>query len=315
MATAVRVARIYSSGAYSITRQAKIASYVTGYPIVLGRFDPAKALGVSLIFCNPGDKCNQLVKALRRTRVVVYMTTEGPFSDPEFSSLWKTLRFPIYANSRYTKAKIEESGYTVEDVVYHEIPWNPDYDLEQRLIPYLYIAGYQRRKWPDYIGPILDLAAERMVVATTLSNPYLTRYRWLAAFQSAYDMPPFAYPKLTDFLLNLLYAVSKIYLNLSDAEGFGLTPLEAMSHGMIPIVAEHPVFREVLGDCPVYVSLTGERYYEQYGPVRIEHYTYDVEDYIKKMEATRYSRARAMECKEKAGEHAIGSHYRRWLEL
>jgi glycosyltransferase involved in cell wall biosynthesis len=57
-----------------------------------------------------------------------------------------------------------------------------------------------------------------------------------------------------------LYASASVFAFLSEYEGFGLTPLEALSAGVPAVVLDTPVAREVYGDAAVYVrrdDLTG----------------------------------------------------------
>lgn len=65
----------------------------------------------------------------------------------------------------------------------------------------------------------------------------------------------------TDFLkyvpdaeLATLYARSSVFGFLSEYEGFGLTPLEALSAGVPPVVLDTAVAREVYDDAAVYVQ-------------------------------------------------------------
>lgn len=54
-----------------------------------------------------------------------------------------------------------------------------------------------------------------------------------------------------DELLQALYAQAAVFVFLSTYEGFGLTPLEAMASGAVPIVLDTPVAREVYGGAAV----------------------------------------------------------------
>ncbi|OFW16804.1 MAG: hypothetical protein A3H29_17760 [Acidobacteria bacterium RIFCSPLOWO2_02_FULL_67_21] len=54
-------------------------------------------------------------------------------------------------------------------------------------------------------------------------------------------------------LLAALYASARAFVFLSDYEGFGLTPLEALAAGIPIVVLDTPVAREVYGEAALYV--------------------------------------------------------------
>jgi glycosyltransferase involved in cell wall biosynthesis len=54
--------------------------------------------------------------------------------------------------------------------------------------------------------------------------------------------------------LRQLYAKARVFAFLSEYEGFGLTPLEALSAGVPPVVADSPVARDAYGDAAIYVD-------------------------------------------------------------
>jgi glycosyltransferase involved in cell wall biosynthesis len=55
--------------------------------------------------------------------------------------------------------------------------------------------------------------------------------------------------------LDDLYRRASVFAFLSEYEGFGLTPLEAMAHGAAPVVLDTPVAREIYGPAARYVAL------------------------------------------------------------
>jgi len=59
---------------------------------------------------------------------------------------------------------------------------------------------------------------------------------------------------IPDAELASLYDRASAFAFLSEYEGFGLTPLEAMAAGVPPIVLDTPVAREVCGDAAFYVA-------------------------------------------------------------
>ena len=58
---------------------------------------------------------------------------------------------------------------------------------------------------------------------------------------------------VTDDQLRSLYANARAFAFLSDYEGLGLTPLEALSAGVPPVLLDTPVARESCGDAALYV--------------------------------------------------------------
>jgi glycosyltransferase involved in cell wall biosynthesis len=62
---------------------------------------------------------------------------------------------------------------------------------------------------------------------------------------------------VTDDQLSALYGSARAFAFLSEYEGLGLTPLEALAAGIPPVVADTPVARESCGDAAVYVP-TGD---------------------------------------------------------
>ena len=54
--------------------------------------------------------------------------------------------------------------------------------------------------------------------------------------------------------LAALYASAQGFVFLSEYEGFGLTPLEALSAGVPIVVLDTPVAREIYGDAAAYVA-------------------------------------------------------------
>lgn len=63
-------------------------------------------------------------------------------------------------------------------------------------------------------------------------------------------------PWVSDEDLDALYERAAVFAFLSEYEGFGLTPLEALAAGVPSVVLDTPVAREVLGDAAVVVSQT-----------------------------------------------------------
>src|SRR6201999_3216517 len=64
---------------------------------------------------------------------------------------------------------------------------------------------------------------------------------------------------VTDEQLAALYADARAFAFLSEYEGLGLTPLEALAAGVPPLLLDTPVARESCGDAALYVALGDRR--------------------------------------------------------
>jgi len=58
---------------------------------------------------------------------------------------------------------------------------------------------------------------------------------------------------LSDVGLDALYAQARVFAFLSEYEGLGLTPLEALAAGVPPVLLDTPVAREACGEAALYV--------------------------------------------------------------
>jgi len=64
---------------------------------------------------------------------------------------------------------------------------------------------------------------------------------------------------VSDADLEALYDRARVFLFLSEYEGFAMTPLEALAHGVPPVLLDTPVAREVYGSAATLVSDDGGR--------------------------------------------------------
>lgn len=60
---------------------------------------------------------------------------------------------------------------------------------------------------------------------------------------------------VSDPQLEELYSRARVFAFLSEYEGLGLTPLEALAHGVPPVLLDTPVARESCGEAALYVPL------------------------------------------------------------
>ena len=116
---------------------------------------------------------------------------------------------------------------------------------------------FNRRRLPDLIAAFAratrDLADARLViVGDDRSWPPLDLRTIAAQHGVAQSVDYRQY--LPDRALAQLYATASAFAFLSEYEGFGLTPLEAMSAGLPAVVLDTPVAREVYGDAAIFVA-------------------------------------------------------------
>lgn len=57
-----------------------------------------------------------------------------------------------------------------------------------------------------------------------------------------------------DDTLGALYGAARAFAYLSSYEGFGIPPLDALTHGIPPVLLDTPVAREVFGDAAIFVA-------------------------------------------------------------
>jgi len=115
---------------------------------------------------------------------------------------------------------------------------------------------FNRRHVPDLIRAFAPIArahpgASLDIVGDNRSYPREDLQRTIAGEQIGTQVRWHEY--VTDAQLGALYAEASAFAFLSEYEGLGLTPLEALAAGIPPILLDTPVARESCGDAAVYV--------------------------------------------------------------
>ena len=64
------------------------------------------------------------------------------------------------------------------------------------------------------------------------------------------------YERVSEEKLNELYVHARLFVYVSDTEAFGLPPLEALAHGVRPVVADTAISHELFGDTALYCEPT-----------------------------------------------------------
>jgi glycosyltransferase involved in cell wall biosynthesis len=121
----------------------------------------------------------------------------------------------------------------------------------------LYVGTlFNRRRLPDLIAAFAQAAADlpeaRLVIVGTNRTWPALDLRATAAAHGVGGRVEFK-DYVTDAELAGLYAQASVFAFLSEYEGFGLTPLEAMGAGVPIVVLDTPVAREIYGDAATFV--------------------------------------------------------------
>ena len=125
--------------------------------------------------------------------------------------------------------------------------------------PIVLFAGsiFNRRRVPDLIAAVAIAAravpeARLVVVGDNRTWPYEDLASVAAAHGIADRVSLRSY--VSDEELDSLFARASVFAFLSEYEGFGFTPLEALAAGVPAIVLDTPVAHEVYGDAVTFVA-------------------------------------------------------------
>jgi glycosyltransferase involved in cell wall biosynthesis len=115
---------------------------------------------------------------------------------------------------------------------------------------------FNRRHVPELIAATSRLQAETpdirlAIVGENRTRPQLDLAAEARRYRVSHTIEREDYA--ADRTLARLYARARVFVFVSDYEGFGLTPLEAVSAGVPPIVADTAVARETCGEAALYV--------------------------------------------------------------
>jgi glycosyltransferase involved in cell wall biosynthesis len=120
---------------------------------------------------------------------------------------------------------------------------------------------FNRRHLPELVRGFARLAAEHpalelAIVGADRTHPPQDIARAIASSGVAARIrwTPYA----TDEEVSALYGRASAFAFLSEYEGFGMTPLEALAAGIPIVVGDTPASREVYGDAAIYVNPRNE---------------------------------------------------------
>ena len=125
--------------------------------------------------------------------------------------------------------------------------------------PLVLFAGsmFNRRRLPDLVESFKQVARSRpdarlAIVGDNRTYPHqdLSAIVTAAGLQNQVTMQSY----VSDVALAELYGRARAFAFLSEYEGFGHPPLEALKAGVAPVLVDTPVAREVCGDAAIFVK-------------------------------------------------------------
>jgi glycosyltransferase involved in cell wall biosynthesis len=122
----------------------------------------------------------------------------------------------------------------------------------------LYVGSiFNRRHVPDLISAFAALVERRPavrleIVGANRTHPHEDLDRAIRAHRL--DGRASYRRFVPEDELRALYGRARVFAFLSEYEGFGMTPLEALSVGIPPVVVDTPVSRETLGSAALFVA-------------------------------------------------------------
>ena len=163
--------------------------------------------------------------------------------------------------SQFSKREIEEV-YRIPAAHIHVIPNGlppARGSSPLRREPLVLYAGsiFNRRRVPDLIAAFAQVARERpdarlVIVGDNRSWPRQDLAATVAAHGIAQQVQVLDF--VSDATLDTLFSRASVFAFLSEYEGFGFTPLEALASGVPCVVLDTDVAREILGDAVAYVA-------------------------------------------------------------
>lgn len=203
------------------------------------------------------------------------------FAHPEWFTWREGLRRRLLTawSAQRARLVLAPSAFSAQEIVRHtgaaaervrlvplgvRLPEAPPRDARAPLV--LFVGSlFQRRRIDVLIDAFARVAAEQPLARLEIVGA--NRTRPLVDFAAQIRARGLdARVRLRDFVddatLEQLYAEAAAFVFLSQYEGFGFTPLEAMARGAVPVVLDTPVAREVYGAAAIHVpasrTLTGD---------------------------------------------------------
>lgn len=256
-----------------------------GLPTLLARHLPAGSAYLNVGHSNLTDRMFQAIKNGMGGQIAVLIHDTIPLDEPQYQRFGTPDRFGamlrrvqahadlVIYNSHHSRARAEfhlaKTGSISDCLVSHlgvDVPSPDSTQVPSSLVvdaPYFVTLGtIEPRKGHDLLLDVWDdLAKETPVPGLIICGS--RGWENKLVFDRLDRLPPTGPIRevsgLSDAAIAALMVKSCGVLCPSRAEGFGLPPMEAAALGVPVICNDLPVYREILGDIPVYVSET-DRY-------------------------------------------------------
>jgi glycosyltransferase involved in cell wall biosynthesis len=219
------------------------APLLSGIPLALTIHDISFVVHPEWFRFREGIRRRWLTRRSADTAAVV-------FTDSEFS------RSEIVSHFRIAASKVQ----VIPPGVPFRAERNAEHHADHKSDPMVLFVGslFNRRRVPDLIAAFAALSsdfprARLVIVGEDRSWPPLS-LRDVATREGIPSRVEFK-SYVSDAELAALYRRASVFAFLSEYEGFGFTPLEALSAGVPIVVADTAVAREVYGDAAHYVRV------------------------------------------------------------
>ena len=181
-----------------------------------------------------------------------------------FLTAWSARRARrVITDSQFSKSEItrhigiEESRVEVISLGIDRKATEPELGLREPIV--LFVGSIFARRRVDRLIEAFDVVAERVPHArleivgdNRTRSPRLDLEALRRRCRHADRIQLRSY--VDDNTLRALYNQASVLAFLSEYEGFGFTPLEALAAGVVPVVLDTPIARETLGAAARYVS-------------------------------------------------------------
>ncbi len=241
-----------------------------------------------IYFDNLHWQTRSVVTFLRPERTILYMVAEGP-SNVRLTTPFdrvigkvKAIVAPSKFSAEFLNDALKPVNRQVDIIIPHGIRIPDKVRPINEKKGMLYRTYYMKRKFPGYgIEAVLkfhelhpDYPIDILVPGGPMDIIYVVKA--IPFSKVTGDLP---YEKVEE-----LYDTHRFWLNLSDNEGFGIMPIEAMAHGEVVIAAGIPTIAETVPSDSNFIIPVDGTWEEPWGYLNIRHYKYRAEDMVEAME-------------------------------